>query len=301
MVDVRLLASANREQLQAPGNSVNLVRIDEFDPRNNPDPTLRIAPSVLIALLAATVSASAEPAMTFALGRLSGSKACGPPCAEFMVAKGEIGFTSVLEYVGARQRAGDRNLPIILESPGGIIGGAKLIARLWRDAGLTVIVAGTRATCGPDTASCAEADAGDGVRTYEITRSGYCASACLIMLAGGVRRLTAPAAQIGVHRPHIEKDSWIDRTTKSLGAKEGETEQRSVDGYSEALIQYGIDPAVGHRASRTASTDIDWFGRDEARKYRLVNAAAVDLTDLPALATALQRLEAGHPTKPPAR
>lgn len=262
---------------------------------------MRIVPPVLIALLAATVSASAEPPMTFALGRLSGSTACGAPCAEFIVAKGEIGFTSVLEYVGVRQRAGGRNLPIILESPGGIIGGAKLIARLWRDAGLTVIVAGTRATCGPDTAPCAEADTGDGVRTYEITRTGYCASACLIMLAGGVRRLTTPVAQIGVHRPHIEKDSWVDRTTRSLGAKEGETEQRSVDGYGEALIQYGVDPAVGHRASRTASTDIDWFGRDEARKYRLVNAAAVDLTDLPALATALQRLEAGHPAKSPAR
>ena len=246
-----------------------------------------------MAFLIGAAPASAGSAMTFTLGRLTASKSCGAPCAEFIVARGEIGFTSVLDYVGVRKRAGERNLPIILESPGGIIGGARLLARLWRDAGLAVVIAHARPRCGEEAGMppCEQPDARDGVRIYEITPIAHCASACVILLAGGAHRLATPGAQIGVHRPYVEKDSWVDRTTKSLGAKEGETERRSVEGYGAALAQYGIDPALGERAGRTASAEIDWFGRDEARTYRLVNGTFDDLKYFPALAEALRQLE----------
>lgn len=252
-----------------------------------------VALLVLLAFLIGAAPASAGPAMTFTLGRLTASKSCGTPCAEFIVARGEIGFTSVLDYVGIRKRAGERNLPIILESPGGIIGGARLLARLWRDAGLAVVIAHARPRCGDEAGMppCEQPDARDGVRTYEITPIAHCASSCVILLAGGAHRLATPGAQIGVHRPRMAKDSWVNDTIVGLGVSEREIEKTSIADYADILARYGIDPTLGERAGRTASAEIDWFGRDEARTYRLVNGTFGDLKDFPALAEALRQLE----------
>ncbi|MGL4974166.1 MAG: hypothetical protein ACRC56_02645, partial [Bosea sp. (in: a-proteobacteria)] len=85
--------------------------------------------------------------MTFTLGRLDGSPDCGVPCAQFIVAEGHIEQFSSFSYLIARKRAGDRDLPVLLNSPGGYIMGADRLARIWRKLEVTAIVAEATTVC----------------------------------------------------------------------------------------------------------------------------------------------------------
>ena len=92
-----------------------------------------------LAILTAAPTRASE-SMTFTLGRLDRSPDCGAPCAQFIVADGQIEQFSSFSYLLARKRTGDRDLPVLLTSPGGYVAGADRIARVWRKLGVTVIV-----------------------------------------------------------------------------------------------------------------------------------------------------------------
>lgn len=248
--------------------------------------------ALAVALFSVGQAGAHEP-MSFTLGRLEATPACGGKCAEFIVAKGEIGFNSVIKYLGARGLSGDRNLPIILESPGGYIGAAQILARVWRLQGATVIVARAQPTCALAGGSliCNPLDRGDGVRTFALEAAGDCASACIILLASGVLRLATPKARLGVHQIRFDKNSDAIRFAEALGTSEKEVQRSSMDSYAAALSGYGVDPILGERAWQTPSSSVDWFNREVAKGYRLINATTRDLADHPALAEILSHLE----------
>lgn len=248
---------------------------------------------VLVAALFPIGLAGAHEPMSFTLGRLEETPACGGKCAEFIVAKGEIGFSSVIRYLGARGLSGDRNLPIILESPGGFLTPAQMLARVWRLQGATVIVARVQPTCEHKAGSgaCAPVDRSDGVRTFAFEAVGDCASGCIMLLAGGLRRLAAPRARLGVHHASLDQGAGATQFAKSLGANEKQVEKDIMERYRAALTEYGVAAELGARAARTPAASMDWFGRDAARGYNLVNATTGDLADQPSLAEILSHLE----------
>jgi hypothetical protein len=126
---------------------------------------------------------------------MSGGPACEPNCPEWISAEGKIvrGSAEALErVVGALD---GRRLPIFINSAGGSVEDAMAMGRLIRSKRLAVAVVHTRiAPCPASVPSCGEA------RGAAETAGAYCASACTLVLAGGVERYVSPLSFVGVHQ-----------------------------------------------------------------------------------------------------
>ncbi|RWE81636.1 MAG: hypothetical protein EOS49_29475 [Mesorhizobium sp.] len=157
-------------------------------------------------------AASAEPEtvrradvgdMRFVLVR-GRSFLCDPNCPEWISAEGTISAQTPERLRQLLDTIGDRRLPVVINSPGGDVLGAVAAGRLIRERKLDVAVARTDFIgCEPDKADCT---AEDGVYLgLTIDASGECGAACPIMLAGGVRRLVGPRAQLTVHSMGLEQ------------------------------------------------------------------------------------------------
>ena len=81
-----------------------------------------------------------------------------------------------------------RRLPILIHSPGGSVADAMAMGELIRAKGLAVAVARTLITNCPERAP--KCPSGPG---RAMTGGAMCASACVLVLAGGVERLVGPA------------------------------------------------------------------------------------------------------------
>jgi len=135
-----------------------------------------------------------EPPMRF-VRVVSADPACKPNCPEWLSAEGRIEPGSAPAFAEAISRLGGRRLPILIHSPGGSVTDAIAMGKLIRAKGLAVAVARTLVRNCPETAPrCPD---GPGVA---ITGGAICASACALVLAGGVERLVGPAPLVGVHQ-----------------------------------------------------------------------------------------------------
>ncbi|MFY8115213.1 MAG: hypothetical protein ACOVOC_13405 [Rhabdaerophilum sp.] len=243
----------------------------------------------IAALFLASAASLANDAMTFTLGRLDSAPACGAPCAQFIVARGEISHGSAFGYFYARKRAGDRDLPVILDSPGGFVAGATFLARKWRELEVTAIVAAAEPTCrwGGNGRACDPRDADGRVQTFSLVSGGRCASACPMLLAGAVRRLAMSDARFGVHRPAINKESTAGRIALSLGGDDARLQKRIDDDLPDHFQAMGIDPRLAERYHATPNETMDWFPVAEARALGLINALPAEVAGHPALPKAL--------------
>ncbi|WP_348984268.1 hypothetical protein [Mesorhizobium mediterraneum] len=129
---------------------------------------------------------------------------CDPNCPEWISAEGMISAQTPERLRQLLDTIGDRRLPVVINSPGGDVLGALAAGKLIRERKLDVAVARTDFIgCEPDKADCT---AEDGVYVgLTIDASGECGAACPIMLAGGVRRLVGPRAQLTVHSMGLEQ------------------------------------------------------------------------------------------------
>lgn len=166
----------------------------------------------VVAYAKPAAAASAEPEtvrradvgdMRFVLVR-GRSFLCDPNCPEWISAEGTISAQTPERLRQLLDTIGDRRLPLVINSPGGDVLGAVAAGRLIRERKLDVAVARTDfIECEPDKADCT---AEDGVYVgLTIDASGECGAACPIMLAGGVRRLVGPRAQLTVHSMGLEQ------------------------------------------------------------------------------------------------
>ena len=124
----------------------------------------------------------------------SGGSACQPDCPEWISAEGKIvtGTADALARVLAA--VGDRRLPIFINSAGGSVHDAMAMGRLIRAKRLAVVVARTAiAPCAASAGDCGEAQGS------AMLSGAYCASACTLVLAGGIERYVSPMSFLGVH------------------------------------------------------------------------------------------------------
>jgi hypothetical protein len=125
----------------------------------------------------------------------SAEAACKPNCPEWLSAEGRIQLGTAKAFADAIANLKGRRLPILIHSPGGSVADAGAMGELIRAKGLAVAVARTLITNCPE----ASPKCPDGPGTA-ITGGAICASACVLVLAGGVERLAGPSARIGVHQ-----------------------------------------------------------------------------------------------------
>jgi hypothetical protein len=129
---------------------------------------------------------------------------CQPNCPRWIAADGDIADSSPAQFRKVLKQAGKLKLPVLINSPGGSVNAALEIGRMIRKAGLTVAVAETSYVgCAPGDKSCQLPKERKGVYAGRAASwVGYCASACPLILAGGVARYAESGTHVGVHQFH---------------------------------------------------------------------------------------------------
>jgi hypothetical protein len=120
---------------------------------------------------------------------------CQPNCPEWIVAQGKIDIGAAKAFAHVIASLEDRRLPILINSPGGVVDEALAMGRLIRSKRLAVAVARTVLTpCAPSETTC------DQHTGKAIASGAICVSACPLILAAGVERYASPWSFIAVHQ-----------------------------------------------------------------------------------------------------
>jgi hypothetical protein len=197
----------------------------------------------------------------------SADPACTPNCPEWLSAEGRIEPGSATAFADAIANLKGRRLPILIHSPGGSVADAGAMGELIRAKGLAVAVARTLITNCPEVSP----KCPDGPGTA-ITGGATCASACVLVLAGGVERLAAPSARIGVHQTttlvsETEGLAHLKSTRKIY-------EQQGVDAAVEAyLAAMGVGDPVMTLMRKTSAASIRWLSLAELKDSHLATLA----------------------------
>ncbi len=243
-------------------------------PRRGRRPGARVFALALLGLLAAAASADLRPParprgaplMRF-VRVVSADPACQPNCPEWLSVEGRIAPGSARAFADAIANLKGRRLPILIHSPGGSVPDAAAMGELIRAKGLAVAVARTLiANCRDAAPKCPD---GPG---KAITGGAICASACVLVLAGGVERLAGPSARIGVH----QTTTLVSETQGLAHLKSTRKiyEQRGVDAAVEAyLAALGVDEPVMTLMRKTAAASIRWLSLAELKDSHLATLA----------------------------
>ena len=247
-----------------------------------PDHKRRLGPAAqafafaLLGMLAAGAPARAdlrpparmrsEPPMRF-VRVVSADAACAPNCPEWLSAEGRIEPGTARGLAQALAALKGRRLPILIHSPGGSVPDAIGMGELIRARGLAVAVARTLITNCPERApKCPSGPA------RAMTGGAICASACVLVLAGGVERLVGPAPLIGVHQmTTVVKESegavGLTMTRKFY-------EQPGVDTVVGAyLAAMGVGDPVMALTRKTPAASVRWLSLADLKASRLATLA----------------------------
>jgi hypothetical protein len=244
--------------------------------KRRPGPAVRALALALIGLLAAGARATADlrpparmrgaPPIRF-VRVMSAEPACAPDCPEWLSAEGRIGPGAAADLAEALQRLDGRRLPILIHSPGGSVADAMAMGELIRARGLTVAVARTLITDCPERAPrCAS---GPG---RAITGGAMCASACVLVLAGGVERLVGPAPLIGVHQitTVVRETEGLAHLTSTRKVYEQLDADAAVSAYLAAM---GVGDPVMALMRKTPAVSVRWLSLADLKASHLATSA----------------------------
>lgn len=183
-------------------------------------------------------------AMTFVLVRHAHPR-CEPVCPEWIMAEGTISVTTPARFRRILKQIGNRKLPVVVHSPGGLVNSAMEVGRLIRKAGLPVFIGRTdyegcapAAKCNPPS-SPATIFRG----RLDVDRA-YCNSACPLLLAGGVERMARWDSLVGVHVFRTAKTQEYVRyreTYRIVNGKKRVLSREIVSRSTKSWTEYGID------------------------------------------------------------
>ncbi|TGP52470.1 hypothetical protein EN873_14405 [bacterium M00.F.Ca.ET.230.01.1.1] len=155
------------------------------------------------------------PTMRFVVVR-SSAPGCEPNCPEWISAEGTIDAGTPALLRRLLKTLGGRQLPIVVNSPGGNVDAALQLGRMVRKNKLDIAVGITEFSgCSPGM-NCRDNDGKDQPYSGVAHDSGaMCNSACPLMFAGGIRRVVGDWAYLGVHQitTTYRREKLLYRTT----------------------------------------------------------------------------------------
>jgi hypothetical protein len=241
-----------------------------------PGPIARVLTLALLGLLAAGPRATADlrpparmrgvPPIRFV--RVVGDDAaCAPNCPEWISAEGRIGPGAATALGEALDGLHGRRLPILIHSPGGSVADAMAMGELIRARGLAVAVARMLIVDCPERAPRCPSGLGKA-----ITGGAICASACVLVLAGGVERLVGPVPIVGVHQiTSVVKES---EGLAHLTSTRKFYEQLDVDAEVSAyLAAMGVGDPVMALTRKTPAASIRWLSLSDLKASHLATSA----------------------------
>jgi hypothetical protein len=222
---------------------------------------------------------------------MSSDTACEPDCPEWLSAEGTITPGTAAAFAKVVADLGGRRLPLLISSHGGSLRDALEMGALIRAKGLAVAVARTLISNCPSRArACASA------RGQAIVGGAFCASACPLVLAGGVKRLIGPAALVGVHQitTVMKETEGVEGLTKTVKLYEQDWVDKTVETY---LTNMGVTEPVMSLLRKTSAGSIRWLSIEEIEASGLANGT-LDPAE-PILGTAANGLNGSTLGQPP--
>jgi hypothetical protein len=193
--------------------------------------------------------------------------ACGTNCPEWISAEGFIRPGMAAAFAKMVAELGGRRLPVLISSHGGSVADAVKMGVLIRERRLAVAVARTLiANCPERATQC------PGAKGQATTTGASCASACALVLAGGIERLVSPAPEVGVHQITTvmkEAEGAAHLTTIHKFYEQGPVDQ-AVESYLAAL---GIGDPVMDLLRKTPASSIRWLTLAEMSESHLATLA----------------------------
>lgn len=219
--------------------------------------TMQLKRGVLMCLMMLTgVWASASAfAMSYRLVPFDDGR-CGDDCPSMIVASGTITGREAEEFSWFfRQNAANRRLLklMIIHSPGGNAYGGMALGSLIRSNQVTVVVGQS---------------SGQAINAYSGLMPGLCGSACVFVLAGGVKRVVPEGSIVAVHSARQVQTEFHDIVTgerQTLSHDKGEVARMFGSYYS----RMGVNPALATLGEDTPHSDARVLTAVELKRYRL--------------------------------
>ncbi|HXZ16222.1 MAG TPA: hypothetical protein VEH77_09685 [Roseiarcus sp.] len=207
-----------------------------------------------------------EPPMRI-LRVVSSDKECAPNCPEWISAEGVITPGSAADLAKVVADLNGRRLPVLISSHGGSVRDALMMGALIRAKGLAVAVARTLIADCPEQARACPDPHGEA-----IVGGAACASACPLVLAGGVERLVGPAPLVGVHQMTtlMRETEGVENLQRTVKLYEQDWIDKTVETY---LTQAGVGEPVMTLLRKTPAADIRWLSLDEMKASRLATGS----------------------------
>jgi hypothetical protein len=203
--------------------------------------------------------AGAAQAMTYRLVEAD-LPGCGESCPKIIHASGTIQQNEHVlfaEFVADAARSHKLSSLVVVESPGGFNAGAAALGLMLRKLRMSVIVG---------------RPAGGSVTRSSGLTAATCASACVLVLAGGKDRFFVPGSRVGVHRAHTGPEV---RDPLTRGVVSGQLEHSAIkDAYSRYFRQMGIDQSLSQVMDKTPSESMYWLSPAEMSKFRLAKTTS---------------------------
>lgn len=240
------------------------------------------------------------PTMRFVVVR-SSAPGCEPNCPEWISAEGTIEAGTPALFRRLLSTLGGRQLPIVVNSPGGNVDAALQLGRMIRKNKLDIAVGITEFSgCLPGTKNCRDNDAKQQPYSGVAYDSGaMCNSACPLMFAGGVRRVVGEWAYLGVHQitTTFRREKLLYRTTyrvvngkkkiistrivsrKNAGSYKTYEMSKAVEKRLSAYLkEMGVEQGVLDVMKATPASDIRQIEPDDMLEMKLVTS--LDSIDL---------------------
>ncbi|MGT2468889.1 hypothetical protein ACVOMV_35760 [Mesorhizobium atlanticum] len=234
------------------------------------------------------------PTMRFVVVR-SSAPGCEPNCPEWISAEGTIEAGTPALFRRLLSTLGGRQLPIVVNSPGGNVDAALQLGRMIRKNKLDIAVGITEFSgCLPGTKNCRDNDAKQQPYSGVAYDSGaMCNSACPLMFAGGVRRVVGEWAYLGVHQitTTFRREKLLYRTTyrvvngkkkiistrivsrKNAGSYKTYEMSKAVEKRLSAYLkEMGVEQGVLDVMKATPASDIRQIEPDDMLEMKLVTS-----------------------------
>jgi hypothetical protein len=194
-----------------------------------------------------------------------GPNACGPGCSEWIAAEGMIDPDAAHRFRDFMGTLSRRDLPVFLNSIGGIAGQGIVLGAMLREQRMAVgvgrtIPEGCRQAAASDDACRSVAQGKREHRARLATEGARCISACVYALVGGSVRQVARDAQIGIHSvrlPRSPSQEWAP----------GVNDVHNL--LKRYMVEMGVDPGLTDAAAKVSADGVRYLSRDEIARFGL--------------------------------
>ena len=237
--------------------------------------TVRLVLAGTAAVLALTLGSLGAPAqpnpepMIFFVAK-GEPNACGPGCSEWIAAEGmfegpqvERRFRDLLDTLKGR------NLPIVFNSLGGVIGEALVLGRILRERRMAASVGesypeGCKARIAADESCRRIMEANRELKAQLRTTGAVCHSACVYALLGASARHVPADARVGIH---------ASAPTAASSRPGSLTDEQLHNNRKRYILEMGANPGLQDAAIKTPPPGVHVLSRDELVRYRVETSA----------------------------